>query len=120
MIPSPADPVGSWRTFDDAVALTFDATGGESRPSCLHWRGSAWHVVDGCMHWSTWRALPVAPSPSQGTAPTRGLRADFWRFRAQTSGFSPVLHFEVRRAEREWRLVRLRATFELPEKGTEG
>lgn len=106
MIPSPADPVGSWRTFDDAVALTFDATGGESRPSCLHWRGSAW------------RALPVAPS--QGTAPTRGLRADFWRFRAQTSGFSPVLHFEVRRAEREWRLVRLRATFELPEKGTEG
>ena len=45
---------------------------------------------------------------------TRGYRADFWRFQAQCNPVSPVLHFEVRRAGNEWRLVRLGATFELP------
>lgn len=106
--------LGAWQPSDEAVIVTFHAPGSESRPSCLHWRGSLWHVVGHSRHWSTWRALPVRPARA-GEAPTaRALTTHFWRFEAQTSPESPLLRFEVRRTDLEWRLVRLAVTFALP------
>lgn len=103
-----------WRPLDESVGLTFRSFGVQDRPSCMDWRGSLWRVVGHSRHWSTWRFLPVG-SPRAHEAPsTRGLRADFWRFQAQVDPVSPVHSFEVRRAEAEWRLVRLAVTFELP------
>ncbi len=109
----PSDADGGWRPFDEPVTVTF-GTGTSGPPLALRWRGSLWRVVGESLHWSTWRALPVEPRHPEDHAPTRGLRADFWRFRAQSNPVSPVLHFEVRRAGSGWRLVRLGATFDLP------
>ncbi|MHA7190806.1 hypothetical protein ACX80N_11000 [Arthrobacter sp. MDT2-16] len=111
---SSPDPAGAWRPFDEAVVVTFDDSRGIRRPLALRWRGSLWRVIGDSRHWSTWRALPVAPRFPDDEPVTRGYRADFWRFQAQCNPVSPVLHFEVRRAGNEWRLVRLGATFELP------
>ncbi|MHA7281206.1 hypothetical protein ACX80H_15820 [Arthrobacter sp. MDT2-2] len=113
MKPTP-DTTGPWRPCDEAVALTFEETGGTPEPSCLRWRGSLWRVVGRSRHWSTWHALPVAPLHAGDGPTTRGFRADFWRFRAQTDPVSPVACFEVRRAHQGWRLVRRDATFDVP------
>jgi hypothetical protein len=117
MNPTPSDPAGGWRSFDEPVTVTFDAAAHGPRPLALRWRGSLWRVVGESLHWSTWRALPVAPRHPDDHPPTRAFTADFWRFRAQSTPVSPVLHFEVRRAGSGWRLVRLGTTFDLPGDG---
>lgn len=118
MNPDPSDPVDRWRPFDEAVTVTFETDPCGRRPLALHWRGSLWRVVGESLHWSTWRALPVAPSRPDHHPPPLGLRTDFWRFHAQSDPVSPLLHFEVRRAGAGWRLVRLGATFALPDRST--
>ncbi|MHA7286330.1 hypothetical protein ACX80I_08640 [Arthrobacter sp. MDT3-44] len=109
------DTTGPWRPCDEAVALTFDETGGSPEPSCLRWRGSLWRVVGRSRHWSTWHALPVVPLHAGEAPTTRCLRADFWRFRAQADPVSPLACFEVRRADRGWRLVRRDAALDVAE-----
>lgn len=102
-------PAPAWKPLDEAVAVAFDSSGSEPRPASLHWRGSAWRVVGTGRHWSTWHALPVRSSASEAPA-IRGVRIDFWRFRARSGPFSPLLHFEIRSADPDWRLVRLAGT----------
>ncbi len=110
----PSSAVDGWRPLDEPVAVTFGAATSGPQPLALRWRGSLWRVVGESLHWSTWRALPVEPRHPEDHPPSRGLRADFWRFQAQSNPVSPILHFEVRRAGSGWRLVRLGATFDLP------
>ncbi|PPB50216.1 hypothetical protein C4K88_06035 [Arthrobacter pityocampae] len=110
----PSDPVEAWRPVDESVGLTFEDVTGVPQPCRLRWRGSLWHVLGPSRHWSTWRALPSTPTGMEDVRPIHPWRTDFWRFRAQTGPVSPILHFEVRRAGTDWRLVRLGATFDLP------
>jgi len=110
----PDDTPGAWRPVDEAVGLLFQDVDGVPQPCRLRWRGSLWHVVGTRRHWSTWRALPGTSSGLEDVRPVHPWRADFWRFQAQTGPVSPVLHFEVRRAGQDWRLVRLGAGFDLP------
>lgn len=121
MKPIPTESSGTWRPCDEAVSVIFDACGNDGdgpRPLHLRWRGSSWRVVGPSRHWSTWRVLPVtlpsAAAATAGSAPTRRWRTEFWRFRGQIDPASPILHFEVRRSDTQWRLVRLGASFELP------
>lgn len=106
---------GTWRPLDEAVALFVSHVDGETRPERIRWRGSDWSVVGPARHWSTWRALPVMPPDDRGTAAVRGQTVEFWRFRAQTAPVGPLLSFEVRCGGHEWRLVRLGATFSVPD-----
>ena len=114
MTRTPPDATEAWRPVDEAVGLTFEDVDGRPQPCRLRWRGSLWQVVGPRRHWSTWRALPSTRADSEDVRPVHPWRADFWRFQAQTGPVSPVLHFEVRRAGTDWRLVRLGATFDLP------
>lgn len=113
MTSSTPEYVGTWRLFDEAVALTLEDIDGAARPVDLHWRGTLWRVIGESRHWSTWRALPVPPRGGD-LQRAHGYRTDFWRFRAQAGPASPVLHFEVRRTGCDCRLVRLGATFDVP------
>lgn len=110
------DAPEAWRPVDEAIGLSFEDVDGVPRPSRLCWRGSQWQVVGPCRHWSTWRALPSTPADREDVRPVHPWRADFWRFQAQTGPVSPILHFEVRRVGKDWRLVRLGATFDLPDR----
>ncbi|MPY11106.1 DUF6504 family protein [Arthrobacter bussei] len=105
----------AWRPLDEPIVLHVSQVDGETRPERIQWRGSEWRVIGVTRHWTTWRALPVLGSDAAGSAPVRALRAHFWRFRAQTNAAGPLLHFEVRSAGHEWRLVRLKLTFSVPE-----
>ncbi|WP_434994651.1 hypothetical protein [Arthrobacter sp. Ld5] len=116
MTRAPIEAPGAWRPVDEAVALSFEDVDGSPLPFRLRWRGSLWHVVGPRRHWSTWRALPSTPDDPEEVRPVHPWRADFWRFQAQTGPASPILHFEVRRTGDDWRLVRLGATFDLPDR----
>ncbi|MCU1631377.1 MAG: hypothetical protein JWM61_29 [Micrococcaceae bacterium] len=107
--PSPTDAVGAWQPCDESVSVTFKEVDGEVRPQRLSWRGAEWCVVGCSRHWFTWHALPVLSVDTRSNPTVRGFRTDFWRFQATADAASPVLRFEVRRADREWRLVRLGA-----------
>jgi hypothetical protein len=106
----------TWRPLDEAVVLQFTQVDGAIHPERIRWRGADWGIVGPARHWSTWRALPVLSTGATRSTAVRGMTADFWRFHAQTDPVGLLLHFEVRRAGHEWRLVRLGATFAVPDR----
>ena len=105
--PLQENPVGGrgWRVLDEPASIQFLPSG---TPLALRWRGSLWQVIGEPLSWSSSRSWwEPGPTPRGGQGSIITTR--FWRFHAQTSQVSPVLHFDISADPRwdHWRLRRI-------------